>query len=110
MADRMTLYKDNGDRTFVCSDEDERNRKLLEGWWETPLWQRDPRPHGLVQENPYEKIVMTPFQEYPRTVHKPKGKTLTVKDDREKAIALKGGWTLVPVMEPVAEADPVPAA
>ena len=108
MVDRMTVYKDRGERTRVCADEAERTRALNdEDWWELPLWKTNPRPHGLSSDNPYERSVPYVYQEYPRTVHKPGGRTLTVQDDQQKAVALKGGWMLLPPM--AREDEPVKA-
>jgi len=36
------------------------------------------------------------YQEYPRMLHGPKGQTLTVNSDEEKAAALEQGWCLHP--------------
>lgn len=45
------------------------------------------------------------YQEYPRTLHRPDGKTKTVHNDGEKAEALAEGWNLRPGPAPtVAEA------
>jgi len=76
-------------------------------WFETPRWHTDPRPHGFDPSNPYERPVVTPYAEFPRTLHKKRGgvdpttkqpvwETLTVKNTEEKIAALKGKYLLVP--------------
>lgn len=92
----------------VSTRQEKEHRMSAEGglWYETPRWHRNPRPHGFDPSNPYERPVATPYQEFPRTMHKKTGvdpvtkqalwKTLTVKDDDAKQIALKGGYLLIP--------------
>lgn len=110
----ITLYHSNpatGEvyETIEVSTADEKEFRLSPqggDWWETPRWQRNPRPNGLSNENPYEKRVDTPYVEFPRVMHKKVGvdkqtgevkwQTLTVKDEQAKQIALKGGYLLVP--------------
>lgn len=68
-------------------------------WFETERWHTNPRPHGYDPSNPYETPVVTPYQEFPRVMHKKQGKewiTLTVKDQPAKELALKGGYLLIP--------------
>lgn len=96
------------DTIEVNTPQEKEFRMSVEGglWWETPRWHRNPRPHGFDPSNPYERPVHTPYQEFPRTMHKkmsvdpqtkqPVWKTLTVKDDEAKETALKGGYLLVP--------------
>ena len=38
------------------------------------------------------------YQEFPRTLHKPEGVTLTVHDEVAKLAALDEGWALSPVL------------
>lgn len=76
-------------------------------WWETPRWHTDPKPHRYDPSNPYESPAEpVAYEEFPRLMHKRAGmdkdtkevlwKTLKVKNEEEKAIALKGGYLLVP--------------
>lgn len=39
------------------------------------------------------------YQEYPRTLHRPDGRTCSVRSDEEKVAALAEGWALVPVVD-----------
>lgn len=41
------------------------------------------------------------YIEYPRHLHKAGGEHVVVHNDAEKAAALKAGWSLMPVLEPV---------
>lgn len=108
MNSNLTVYKDGGERTHKCESIEEKEFKLSRAggeWWETPLWQIDPRPYGLSNENPYEKVVPTAYQEFPRTMHKgilgtKSYKSLTVHDAAGKATALKGGYTETPAKNP----------
>lgn len=85
----------------------EKERLLRDGdWMETPRWKRNPRPHGGGDiSNPFERQIQTPYVEYPRMLHKRGGKlsdgswevkTLIVKDEAAKDLALKGGWCMSP--------------
>lgn len=75
-------------------------------WFETERWHTNPRPHGYDPSNPYETPVITPYQEFPRYMHKKAGidkdtkeaiwKTLKCIDADAKRLALKGGYLLVP--------------
>lgn len=98
----------------VHTDEEKEFAMTKAGgyWWETPRWQRNPRPGGFDASNPYEKVVQTPFVEFPRVVYKfthldkdtkePVFKTMKVgidqsKGEAQKAAALKDGWQLTPI-------------
>ncbi len=56
------------------------------------LWERHP------EETPAAPTVAQAgeYQEFPRTLHKAEGATLTVHDEDEKKAALKKGWKLTP--------------
>lgn len=58
----------------------------------------------LAIDDIHKHVVHTPYQEYPRHLHKAGGKHLEVKNDEEKAKAMKDGWKVKPVVEPDAAA------
>lgn len=93
----------------VHTDAEKEFRMRPEGglWYETPRWHRNPKPHGGDPSNPYERVNPIGYIEFPRILYKkteqrdpetkqPFWKTLTVKDEKEKQIALKNGYCLVP--------------
>lgn len=92
----------------VATLEEKAHAMTLAGglWFETPRWHTNPRPHGFDPSNPYERPVVTPYQEFPRTLYKKAGvdpttkspiwETLVVKDVDAKRKALKGGYLLIP--------------
>ncbi len=114
MNSNLTVYKDGGERSYTCDSIEEKEFKLSRAggeWWETPNWQIDPRPYGLSNENPYEKVIVTPYQEFPRRMHKgiygTKGyKSLMVKDAAEKSTAMKGGYAETPAKNPALDPKP----
>lgn len=42
---------------------------------------------------------MYQYKEFPRTLHKPDGRTLTVGNEDEREAALVEGWSLVPLVD-----------
>lgn len=102
----MEVYKSDPStgeiyETKQCDTVEEKADALAKGWWETPRWKTNPRPHGLSQDNIYERTVPAPNAEYPRHLHKAGGKHVVVHTEAEKAKRLKEGWVLKPVLDGV---------
>lgn len=100
-----TLYKSNPSTGEVYETKEFEaipeviDDAIKRGWFETPRWQRNPRPNGLSNDNVYERAVPYSHQEYPRTLYKAGFQTTEVKDDATKEKKLKAGWSLTPIGE-----------